>query len=87
MTEKNKQQMSMQAQQVVGNPAYIAAVAAVRGFYTESMINTKPDEAAQREHLHRCIHALSDVQTALTAFIESGKIEKQMAVKKEKAKK
>jgi len=87
MANQNNQQLAMRAEQLTGNPAFKAAMEAVRGCYTEAMINTKPDESAQREHLHRCIHALTDVQTALTAFIETGKIEKRMAVKKEKAKK
>jgi hypothetical protein len=87
MRKLDNQQMGLQASQVIENPAFKEATKAVRSFYTEQMVNTKPEESEIRDHLHRCIHALTDVETALTAFIQSGKIEKQMAVKKERSKK
>lgn len=78
---------AMHSEHLLGNPSFKAALQAVRGAYTEEMINSNPDDAAKREHLHRCIHAIADVESALTAFIQSGKIEKTMLIKQEKAKK
>jgi hypothetical protein len=79
--------MAMSANGLINNPAYKAAISAVKAYYTEQMIDTKPEESATREHLHKCIHALADIHAALTAFVERGKLEKSMAIKREKAKK
>lgn len=81
------EQMGMNASQILNNAAFKAAMAGVKDYYTEAMINTKPNEADVREHLHKCIHALEDMRAALTAFLERGKLEKTMAIKREKAKK
>lgn len=81
------ERLAMNASSLLNNPSFKAAVDAVRGAYTQEMINSAPDDASKREHFHRCIHAITDIETALTAFIQSGKIEKSMLMKQEKAKK
>ncbi len=77
----------MAASLLQNNMAFKEAMTAVRGAYTQAMINTSPTETAQREHFHRCIHSLTDIESALTAFIQSGTLEKLTATKQEKAKK
>ena len=86
-TKPDKQRLAGNAARLLSDPAFKAAMEAVKGTYVQSMINTAPDEHHQREHLHRCIHALSDIETALTAFVQTGTVEKSMAIKQQKAKK
>lgn len=83
----NIERRAMAASLLQNNPAFREAVTAVRGAYTESMINSDPNDAARREHFHRCIHSLTDVESVLTAFIQSGNLEQLMLKKQEKAKK
>lgn len=85
--EKGIERLALNASHLLNNPSFKAAVDAVRGAYTQEMINSSPDDADKREHFHRCIHAMTDIETALTAFIQSGNIEKSMLLKQEKAKK
>lgn len=79
--------LAMHSDQVVKNPAFIAAFDAIKENYTEQWRATKPEESEKREHLHKCIHALEDVRTALTIFVSTGKMEKMMELKRAKAKK
>lgn len=81
------ERLAMNAGHLLNNPSFKEAVEAVRGAYTQEMVNSNPDDVSKREHFHRCIHAITDIETALTAFIQSGKIEKSMLLKQEKAKK
>jgi len=83
----NIERMANAASLLKNNPAFKEAMAVVRGAYTQEMINSAPDDAAKREHFHRCIHSLTDIESALTAFIQSGTLEKLTATKQEKAKK
>lgn len=79
--------LALHADQVTKNPAFLEAFEAIKTNYTEQMVETRPDESAKRDHLHKCIHALEDVRTALTIFISTGKMEQIMALKRKKAKK
>lgn len=81
------QMLAHQATLLTENRAFKEAMSAVRGTYTKAMIETEPDDAKTRDHFHRCIHALNDVESALTAFINTGKIDLAMKVKQERAKK
>lgn len=83
----NLKQLATQAGELMQNPAFQAAMAAVRETYTAEMVNTRPEDVAKREHFHKCIHAAADIEAALTAFIEHGKMQALMNRKKEKAKK
>lgn len=87
---KNKpdiQRLASSSGMLQSNPAFKAAVEAVRGAYTQAMINSNPDEAGKREHFHRCIHSLTDIESALTAFVQSGTLEQLTITKQAKAKK
>lgn len=79
------ERMALAASLLQNNPAFKGAINAVRGAYTQEMINSAPDDAAKREHFHRCIHSLTDIESALTAFIQSGTLEKLTATKQKKA--
>lgn len=83
----NIERLAMAASLLQNNAAFREAVNAVRGAYTQAMIGSDPNDAATREHFHRCIHSLTDIETALTAFIQSGKLEQLTLKKQEKAKK
>lgn len=83
----NVEMLAMNASNLLGNQAFKEAMKVVRTAYTEEMVNSRPEDTSKREHLHKCIHALSDLETALTAFIQSGKLEMSMALKQQKAKK
>jgi hypothetical protein len=83
----NIERLALAASLLQNNPAFKEAMSAVRGTYTQAMINSDPNDAARREHFHRCIHSLTDIESALTAFIQSGTLEKLTATKQQKAKK
>ena len=88
MTKKpDIQRLAGAATMLQTNIAFKEAMTAVRGAYTQAMINSSPDDAAKREHFHRCIHSLTDIESALTAFIQSGTLEQLTITKQEKAKK
>lgn len=71
------------AKQVLGNPVFQEAFDILQKVYVDRMISTKPDELSTREHYHKSLLALADVKSALTACVETGKIEKVKAVRKE----
>lgn len=81
------QRLASSSSMLKSNPAFKAALEAVRGTYTQAMINSDPNDAGKREHFHRCIHSLTDIESALTAFIQSGTLEQLTITKQEKAKK
>lgn len=83
----NIQKLASAATMLQSNPSFKEAMRVVRGAYTEAMINSEPSDAAKREHFHRCIHSLTDIDSALTAFIQSGTLEQITISKQEKAKK
>lgn len=76
-----------QANRLLADPLFNEACDVLKRAYTDRMIGTKIDEIQQRDHWHRCIIALEDVKTALTTFVQAGKIETLQAEKKERAKK
>ncbi len=89
-TPENKpdeQARGARAQSLLDNPVFKEAMAAVKGTYTKAMIETDPDNSKDRDHFHRCIRAMDDVEAALTIFVRDGKIDSAMKVKQERAKK
>lgn len=76
---------AQQAQQILTNPLFKEAFAILEAHYKDKMLQTKPADIEAREHLYRSCLVLSDVKSALTAYIEQGKIEKSNAAKREKA--
>ena len=75
------------ANQLLQNPVFQVALDAVRESYKNAAMATRPEDVAKREHYHKCFHALHDIEAALTGFIDHGKMQTMMNLKKQKAKK
>ena len=73
-----------QAESLLNNPAFKEALQIVRQAYIERMISTTHEDADGRDHMHKCILALQDLQATLTAFVTSGTIDKVTREKKAK---
>jgi hypothetical protein len=75
-----------QAQAIISNPVFTEAVSVLEKAYIGRMIDTAPTEVEERNKWHSCILSLNDVKTALTAFIQDGKIQIDNERKMEKSK-
>ena len=80
------QQRGDQASQILNNPAFREAMSVVKATYIDAMLATELHETEKRTAFHIAIRSLTDIETALTIFLETGKLDKLQTVKKEKAK-
>ncbi|TXH55210.1 MAG: hypothetical protein E6Q97_09330 [Desulfurellales bacterium] len=83
----NPTQRAAHAQQILTNPVFKESFDMLDRAYKDAIMQSKPEQIELREHLYRSARALTDVKSALTACVETGKIEKITAAKKEKARK
>jgi hypothetical protein len=75
-------QRAAHANQILENPVFKEAFVMLKNAYTDRLISTKPEDLPTREHMHKSILVLSDVQAALTACVKQGKLENVKAVHK-----
>lgn len=75
-----------QAQSLLSNPVFKEAFETLEKHYIDKMVDTDPTAVEERNKWHSCVLSLNDVKTALTAFIQNGKIEAENDRKREKMK-
>ena len=71
------EQEAKHVKEIIDNPAYIAAIARVKGEYFSQWVDTKWFQKRKREHIHKMMQVVvefeAELQSALNAGLASAK--------------
>lgn len=84
MSLREQVQRGNQAQQVLDNPAFVAALRALEDRYIREWATSEPSEMEKREEAHRALRALNVLTDELTILLDNGDVAARQIAKEEK---
>lgn len=66
-----------EAETLLRSVVFQAAIATVRDEYTKAWTQSRPDDAAGREHAYKALHALDEVLRRIQTVIDTGDLAKR----------
>jgi len=81
---REQMQRGNQAQQVLDNPAFVAALRALEDRYIREWATSEPNEVEKREEAHRALRALNALTDELTILLDNGDVAARQIAKEAK---